>query len=84
MSYTQRNETGLMAAPDNPPFNVYQNRNHLFLHLLPRLSGVFTAVKTSAPASTAALANTTMSATLGDSLTINGTVVSAFTFLTTA
>ena len=61
----------MIAGPDKPPLMLLKI-GRVVSESIAMAFNVFTAVKASAPASTAALADTVMSATFGDSFTMTG------------
>jgi len=72
-----------MAGPDKPPLTLLRTGIWVSASIAMAFT-VFMAVKASAPALTAVLAISVMSATLGDSFTITGFRVAALTLATTS
>ena len=73
---------GFMAGPESPP-RVLLSTGKAVSASMAMARTVFTAVRASAPALVAACANSTISVTFGDSLTITGLLVAALTWRTT-
>ena len=75
--------TGLIAGPDNPPVIFAKTGFRVFKSKRTPIS-VFIIVNPSAPAASTAFAIGTMSVTLGESFTYNGTLLTALQALTSA